>query len=49
MSQLAELVANNEIDPTLPVSQQPNGIPQKSIGKLINGEKLKNEMIKYEV
>lgn len=45
MTKLAELVANNEIEPNLPVSQQPNGIPQKSIGELIDSDKL--EVKKY--
>lgn len=35
MRRLAELVANNELDPSLPVSEQPDGLPQKSIGQLI--------------
>jgi hypothetical protein len=36
MNRLNELVANGEVDAQKPVSEQPNGIPQKIIAELVD-------------
>lgn len=38
MNRLNELVANGEVDAQKPVSEQPNGIPQKIIAELVDSE-----------
>ncbi|KAE9549176.1 hypothetical protein FO519_007612 [Halicephalobus sp. NKZ332] len=35
VGRLSELLASGEVDPTLPVSEQPGGVPQKTIGELV--------------
>ncbi|CAD5205714.1 unnamed protein product [Bursaphelenchus okinawaensis] len=39
MNRLNELLKNGEIEATKPVSEQPGGIPQKSIGELVDLDK----------
>ena len=35
VGRLSELLAAGEVDPNLPVSEQPGGVPQKTIGELV--------------
>lgn len=44
MNRLNELVASGEIDPKKPVSEQPNGIPQKIISELVDSVDVNNKV-----